>query len=326
MNHVVDATMNTITNLRKLEVVMVVDNPVNWASKPRSNLIRPAPSWVNREKHDPKYVWGGHGISMLITAYGEDRKYSVLYDTGLSEHLFAHNVQVLGLDLESIDSVVVSHGHWDHTGGLIWALNNIRKPEVPVYLHPDMFHERAIRNEQTGELRKLDSIPTVEEIKRAGGKPVITREPVTLADGLLVVSGEIPRQTSYEKGFPGHMALIEGEWQEDEQILDDRCLIAKSDRTGLVVMTGCGHAGIVNTTLEAKRLADSDSIFAIIGGFHLVEDETGELIEQTIEDLSSMKPSLLVPTHCTGSRGERRMFEKMPDAYTDGSVGHLINL
>lgn len=318
--------MKEITSLKKLEVVMLVDNAVNWASKPRDDHVKPATSWVNRDKHDPEYLWGGHGISMLVRACGQEKEYCVLYDTGLSEELLAHNVNLLGVDLQSVDAIVLSHGHWDHAGGLIWALESIGKSNLPVYLHPDMFHERAVRNEETGELRKLNPIPTLEDIIEAGGKPVVTRDQVALANGLLVVSGEIPRQTDYEKGFPGHMSQVEGEWEKDEEILDDRCLIAKSNRTGLIVMTGCGHAGIVNTTLEAKRLAESKEIFGVIGGFHLVEDETGEIIERTIEDLSSMNPSLLVPAHCTGSKGQRRMFQEMPEAYTDSSVGHLIEL
>ncbi len=141
-------------------------------------------------------------------------------------------------------------------------------------------------------------------------------------DDTVLVTGEIPRTNNFEKGFPSHYSEIEnGEMEADPLIKDDQAIIVNVKDKGLVILTGCGHAGIINTLNYAKELADEDRIYAVIGGMHLSGGLFEPIIPITVEELEKLKPRYVVPCHCSGLKAVTEIARKMPDAFIQNSVG-----
>jgi 7,8-dihydropterin-6-yl-methyl-4-(beta-D-ribofuranosyl)aminobenzene 5'-phosphate synthase len=186
-----------------------------------------------------------------------------------------------------------------------------------------MFKTRGVV-EPDGTLRRYPDFPTDAQVKPA--KYVRTKSPYLLADNMVLVTGEIPRKMNFEKGFPQHRVLVNGKWQPDPWIWDDRAVVINISGKGLVVISGCAHAGIINTTLYAQQLTGITDVYAIMGGFHLAGEESEARISQTIEKLKLLNPKLLVPSHCTGWRGIHAIAEAFPRAFVWNSVGNLYRL
>ena len=313
-----------LREVQRVEIIPLVENVVERSSDPKRDDVKLPKHWVKKEGSKPAYMWGGHGIAILVRAYENNTVHQVLYDTGPSTELLTHNVDVLGIDLKKTEAIVMSHGHWDHFGGLIWALKEIGK-EIPVYAHSRMFSARRVVSERPeGKvMRDLDPVPTAEEVMNAGGRLVWVEEPTLLANNSFLRSGEVPRLTDFEKGVSGHQALVNGSWQHDEAIIDDGYMIANVKGKGLVVVTGCSHAGIINMLKDARRISGIQKIHAVIGGFHLVGKDNEYRVTQTVLGLKEFNPKMLVPSHCTGWRGQHRIAQEFPDAYTASSVGRL---
>jgi 7,8-dihydropterin-6-yl-methyl-4-(beta-D-ribofuranosyl)aminobenzene 5'-phosphate synthase len=313
-----------LREVQRVEVIPLCDNVVERSSDPRRPDVKLPKQWVRKGGTRPAYLWAGHGIAILVKVYEDDKMHQVLYDTGPSAELIAHNVEVLGIDLKKTEAIVMSHGHWDHFGGLLWVLNEIGK-DTPVYVHRRMFSDRRVVSEgPDGKIiRDLDSVPTADKVMSAGGKLVWITEPTLLANNTLMRSGEVQRVTDFEKGVIGHQALVGGSWQHDEAIIDDGYLIANVKEKGLVVITGCSHAGIINMLKDAQRISGINKIHAVIGGFHLIGRDNVHRVTQTIWSLKDFNHKMLVPSHCTGWRGQHRIAREFPDAYAASSVWRL---
>lgn len=316
--------MTGLQPVDRLEVIVLVDNTIDFSSSDSRNDVMNPRQWAS-ESDLSHMVMAGHGLSLLIRTYIDAVKHEVLYDTGASGKLLSHNLSAMNLDLKEIEGVVLSHGHWDHTGGLIQAISDTNRKGFPVYIHPRMFYPRRVvwSTPQGEQFRDLDPIPSIDEIKSAGGRPILGTGPVGIAENTLLLSGEIPRITEYEKGMPGHRAFIDGEWQNDEAIIDDRCLIANVKKKGLVVMSGCSHAGLINILKETVRLTGETRVHGVVGGLHLIGKKNEPKILPTINDLKPFDLSMLVPTHCTGWKAQHAMARAFPDSYVQGSVGNL---
>jgi 7,8-dihydropterin-6-yl-methyl-4-(beta-D-ribofuranosyl)aminobenzene 5'-phosphate synthase len=142
----------------------------------------------------------------------------------------------------------------------------------------------------------------------------------------VLITGEVDRTTAFETGFAGHEALRDGAWEPDPLILDDQALVVSLGDRGLVVLSGCGHAGIVNTVLPAPRRTGSATVAAIIGGFHLSGPMFERIIGPTVDALAELSPSLLVPAHCTGWRAVHQLATRFPEAFVMSTVGTTITL
>lgn len=291
-----------------LEVQILVDNSTDMLSSTPSNVDSEA---VGIFKRGGRMLGGlclccaAHGLSCLITARRGELSHTVLFDTGPEEMVFERNVSRLAVDLGVVDSVVLSHGHWDHAGALLLALNMIlaRKGPgaIPFYGHPEMFYKRAIAL-AGGLFRPMVDVPSPEELKTFGAEVHLEREPVSLSDGMFMVSGEIPRVTPYERGFPGQVRQnAQGQWEPDELMMDERWLGIDVKDKGLVVFTACSHAGVVNVLKDAKRMFPDKPIYAVFGGFHL-SGPNEAIIDQTIEGLKEFDLKLIGAGHCTGWR------------------------
>jgi len=259
-----------------------------------------------------------HGLSFVVTVFVDELRHSLLLDTGATVGGVVHNLGALGVNPQEIEAIVLSHGHFDHTMGLNGLAKRLQ-PLPPLLLHPDFWLRRRVALPG----REPRELPTTSEEKvRAAGFPVTERRgPSLLLDGSLLVTGEIERTTEFEQGFAVHQALRDGEWAPDPLILDDQALVVSVRGRGLVVITGCGHAGVINTIRYARKLTGIERVYALIGGFHLATSPLETVVWPTIEALAEFAPEVIVPAHCTGWRATHAIAAAFPDAFVQGSVG-----
>jgi 7,8-dihydropterin-6-yl-methyl-4-(beta-D-ribofuranosyl)aminobenzene 5'-phosphate synthase len=147
------------------------------------------------------------------------------------------------------------------------------------------------------------------------------RNPSYLLNACVLVTGQIERTTPFEQGFPVHFAHTAAGWQPDPLIHDDQALVMHVRRKGLVVLTGCGHAGVINTLRHAQKLTGVQKLYAVIGGFHLTGALFEPIIAPTIAAFKDLNPTVLVPAHCTGWKAIHALARELPDAYVPNSVG-----
>ncbi len=259
-----------------------------------------------------------HGFAALIATRLCGRANQVLLDTGSSPTGILHNLDAMSIDLSGLDAVVISHGHADHTLGLPKLLSRLAGQRVRVVAHPDAFLERRVVFPKVTVTmpplsRDLVSGGNVELIEATG--------PTLLADGTVVVSGEIARTTSFEVGLPPNQSRRDGLWQPDAVMRDDQCVAVSVRGKGLVIVSGCGHAGIVNTVLHVQAITGIEKVHAVVGGFHL---QNPHLIAPTVSALKAIGPRYVVPTHCTGWAAVHEFARVMPEAFVPNSVGTTL--
>jgi 7,8-dihydropterin-6-yl-methyl-4-(beta-D-ribofuranosyl)aminobenzene 5'-phosphate synthase len=248
-------------------------------------------------------------------------KHRMLLDSGLDPMAASHNVDALGFDLSSCELMISSHGHVDHAGGLL----NIRRRMSQTKRIPLVIHEHAFRNRkvkfQDGRTINLPA-PSRSLLSDAGYEIVENNSRSLWLDDRILITGEIPRTNNFEKGFPNHYSEVDdGEMEPDPLIIDDQAIILNVKDKGLVVITGCGHAGMINTLNYAKELAGQDRIYCVIGGMHLSGGLFEPIIPRTIEELEKLKPRYAVPCHCSGLKAMTEIARKMPAAFIQNSVG-----
>jgi 7,8-dihydropterin-6-yl-methyl-4-(beta-D-ribofuranosyl)aminobenzene 5'-phosphate synthase len=266
-----------------------------------------------------------HGFSTLVTLEKSGRTHQILFDTGVSPNGMVENMSRLDIDPKDVETLVCSHGHFDHTVGLDGFIKAIGgRSNLPVVLHPEFWSRRRILIPS----RDPFEIPSTskEALLGAGFEIAEEREPSFLLDHSLLITGEVDRTTEFEKGFPIHQAVRDGDWQPDPLILDDQALIAHVRGKGLVVLTGCGHAGIVNTTRYAQKLTGIDDIYCIVGGFHLSGPIFEPIIGPTVAALAELDPTIIMPGHCTGWRAQHMLAAALPNAWVQTAVGTRLEL
>ena len=260
-----------------------------------------------------------HGLSILVTVYQGEESHRILFDTGHTEIGVPHNLRQLETDLSSIEAIVLSHGHMDHTGALYPILKGLPKP-MNLVVHPWAFHSPRLLKWPDGRINRLPDTLIRKELMNHGCKILESQEPVLLASGMILVTGEIERTTLFEKGFPMAMTVRNGELVPDP-ISDDQSLIIHLVGKGLVVISGCAHAGIVNTVLYSRKITGIEPVHAIFGGFHLTGPIFEPIIGETIAALREIGPKIIVPMHCTGWKAINLFSEAFPAAFVLNSVG-----
>ena len=265
-----------------------------------------------------------HGFSALITIRKNDSERRVLFDAGLTPDGLAENMRRLSVSPKGIEAIVLSHGHFDHTTGLDGLVRALGRANLPVIIHPEFWSRRRI----TIPGREPFELPSTSRsaLRGAGFEIIEERQPSFLLDGSLLVTGEVDRSTEFEKGFAVHQAFRDQEWQPDPLILDDQAAVLNVRDKGLVVMTGCGHAGIVNIVRYARKLTGVEQVYAVIGGFHLNGPLFEPIIAATCKALEELAPQVIVPAHCTGWRAVHALAASFPEAFIQNSVGTRFEL
>jgi 7,8-dihydropterin-6-yl-methyl-4-(beta-D-ribofuranosyl)aminobenzene 5'-phosphate synthase len=263
------------------------------------------------------------GFSALVRIEKGGRERTLLFDTGVSPTGMVENMRRLGLAPGDVEVIVLSHGHWDHVTGMEGLASALGRVNLPVLIHPEFWSRRRI------SFPGLDvELPSTSRSALEGMRFEIVEErrPSFVLDGSLLITGEVDRTSEFETGFQGHQAFRDGGWQPDPLILDDQALVLRLRDRGLVVLSGCGHAGIVNTVRYAQKLTGESKIAAIIGGFHLSGPMFEPMIEPTIRVLTEFSPELLVPAHCTGWKAVHQLAACLPEAFIQSAVGTTIEL
>jgi 7,8-dihydropterin-6-yl-methyl-4-(beta-D-ribofuranosyl)aminobenzene 5'-phosphate synthase len=318
--------------VESLEIMVLVDNVTDSLSS-NPPFVETEFAWLR--KHGMKWLSGkclccaAHGLSCLITVRRGGESRTLLFDTGPDEWVFERNVTRLGVDLGAVEAMVLSHGHWDHGGGMPRALQMITQnnggKNVPVYLHPEMFALRATTGKD-GKLQEMEPVPSVAVLAGNGGAAVVTRDEQSVLDDAFFVSGEIPRTTPFERGFPGQQRQKpDGTWEPDEIMPDERFVAVNVAGKGLMVFTACSHAGLVNVLLHARGRFPDVPLYGVVGGFHL-SGATEAIIPETVAALAEFDLKLIAAGHCTGWRAINALATAYGSAVVPSAVGKIYRL
>lgn len=321
--------MPNVVALESLEVLVIVDNASDSISTNPKNVI---PEWSGlftggrlRMLSGQNICCAHNGLSLLITAHNAGAKRSMLFDAGPEGATFLRNTNILGMDFGSVETVVLSHGHWDHAGGLLAAIETIAQARgegrVKCFVHPGMFAQRASQR-PNGELYVHEPVPSPERLMKAGADVVNTREPQVIGDGAFFLSGEIPRLSKYEAGLPGHLQRSKDgrSSNQDPLIIDERFISVHVKKKGRFVFSACSHAGLVNVLNHARSILPDVPLYGAMRGLHL-SGATEKIIPDTINDLKGFDLKLLVPGHCTGWGAIAAMARVFGDELAPSAVG-----
>ncbi|KDN45575.1 hypothetical protein RSAG8_04899, partial [Rhizoctonia solani AG-8 WAC10335] len=358
-------TRASLVKVNSLTLDIIVDNSIEWMTKLPPGFTHEIKRHLT---HDPpydartqvpfvdldNYCCGAHGLSILITTKAGNEIHRVLFDTGPESKSITRNFAALRAPVESIERIVLSHWHRDHSGGIIAALEQIAlarakkqaesgqstvdSPPVVVDLHPDRPIARGIAPPPTGKvICRLPEDPTHSDVLAAGGVVETHAEGHLVAGNSIWISGEIPRVTSFETGLLGGVRWREfhstssdetrGEWVPEEDIMDERYVIIDVLGKGLVILSACSHAGICNVIHAATTAFPERPIHAIVGGLHLAGSELQDRVGSTVDFISERlipAPSYVLPMHCTGFNAKVALAQALGDACVPAGTGMCI--
>jgi 7,8-dihydropterin-6-yl-methyl-4-(beta-D-ribofuranosyl)aminobenzene 5'-phosphate synthase len=303
----------TINEVDKVTVWVLADNYYD--------ALRPDSKITKRYRVIPgKSIHAEHGLSYYIETVTDGKTSACMFDYGLDPVGVMNNLTLLGLDLGKTNAFSLSHGHFDHYSS---AINILKQNQsrisggTPFYVGDEAFARRyGLRPGRTepddlGQLRK-------EEIEALGLKVVEVKTPFEIIPGAYF-TGNIERVTTYEK-VPPTLLINRGDTIVPDDFHGEQALVFNVKGKGLVVLSGCAHAGIVNTIKHAQKIAGTDKVHAILGGCHLVNAKP-EIIQNTVADIKAMKPDYIIPTHCTGFEAMVAFSKEMPNEFIMNTAG-----
>lgn len=253
-----------------------------------------------------------YGLSMWIEADGV----SILFDTGMAG-AFAANAERLGIDLSKAVHLVLSHGHIDHTSGIALALE--RSPGVIIHLHPDAVNPKYLMG-GNGEPVSIGMPEQSLKAIREKTSRCLFHSSVTRLTEHVYLTGPVPRRTAFEKIVEPFTLDAQGKYPDT--VPDDQAMwIETSD--GLIILLGCSHAGVVNTVEHIREKSGQKEVRAIIGGMHLMSSDR-DTIAATAEAISTWRPGLISPNHCTGEAACSFFKERFKDIYKPSASGTVF--
>jgi 7,8-dihydropterin-6-yl-methyl-4-(beta-D-ribofuranosyl)aminobenzene 5'-phosphate synthase len=336
-----------LQEVNNINITILVDN-ITDRLLPSSSFVKRPPLISNTRFNKPPIAEHGFSSLIEISYKFKDKKIlkKFLFDTGVSEKGIIYNSNIFGIKFENIEAIILSHGHFDHFSGLISVLKKINRP-IEIITHPDAFLKRWIVFPD-GRKAKMDVLD--EKVIKEFGGIIIKNKSINYLPRLkttkinnnnndvdnnkasqnnnnnnnrIMITGEIPRITKFEKGFP--LQYKEGKDENDliadPFVKDDQALVMLLENKGLVILTGCGHSGIINTINYARKVTGIKKVYAIIGGFHLTGEGYEESIPLTITELLNIDPEYIIPCHCTGWKACNEIIKLMPRKYIQTSVG-----
>lgn len=275
--------------------------------------------------------WAQFGVSLLLDIEIKGSRKKILFDTAAYAEPILHNMSLLKLKPQDIDLIVLSHHHFDHTGGLAGIMAAIDKGNVPVVAHPEIF-KTSVMAKPYSDLEHFPYLNigfigknTKENIEELGGRWILTKDPLCLMTGVMT-TGEIEEEgkVDYEKGpTPALQHIKEGRVSPD--YMADEISLLVNTPGGLVVITGCSHPGIVSIVKKAISTSGIEDVEAVVGGFHLT-DASEKRIGQTVEDLISLNVRRIYTGHCTGIKAEEKLREKFGDRFNRIFSGKIIEI
>lgn len=311
----------SLVSVDAVDVTILVDNFVDLLLPSTETAVRPPLLWDWTEREQLR---AEHGYALALTVWRNGRSDTVLYDAGLGRDTALHNMDVMELRVGDLRAVALSHGHADHHGGLEGMFRRIGRRGMPLVLHPDVWRDRKVIW-PTGEEAHMPP-PSHNDLDREGVAIVEERGPSLLIDGTILITGQVERTTDFEKGFPVQWARTEdGGWERDVWVWDDQAVVCNVKDKGLVVLSSCSHAGIINVLRHAQRITGVQKVHAVVGGMHLTGAIMEPLIPRTIAEVAAIGPDVLVPGHCTGWRATHELARSLPRAYIQSSVGTRLH-
>jgi len=301
----------------KVEILTLQDNYIEMTAMDNNAIITRAAPLKDGEIRAS--ILAEHGFSALVKTTAEGKTHTLLFDFGFSEDGAAQNAETLGVNMNEVEAAALSHGHSDHTGGMEKLVAMTGKRDIPFAVHPSAF--KTMRYLKFGEEFKINFPKlTRDMVKQAGLAALETEEPYALLDNTILFLAEIPRSTDFEKGFP--IAHYQKEGKEAwDAIEDDTCIVMHLKGKGLIILSGCAHAGIVNSVRHAIDVTGIDQVHVVMGGFHLSGPLFEPIIERTTQELQKFHPAYVIPTHCTGRKAIMAMEKQMPDQFILNMAG-----
>jgi len=306
----------------RVEVTTLMDNYVDLLLPSTDTIIRPP--LAKEGKINADTFLAEHGFSVLVTVYQGENKHTILFDTGYTKVGVLHNMALLGVNIEEIEAIVLSHGHMDHTGTLHGILDKIPHT-IPLVLHPGIFQHPRYTRRPDGAKSIWPRTVVKDDLNEKNVDIIESETPVFLADDMIMVTGEVERTTPFEKGMPNALMELNGELVQDP-IIDDQAIAMKLKGKGLVVISGCAHAGIVNTLMFAQKTTGEQKVHAVLGGFHLSGPFFEKFHDPTVDALKKIDPDVLMPMHCTGWKAIHRFQKEFPESFVLNSVGSKVML
>ena len=312
----------------RVEVLVLVDNVTDSLSSVPAYVENEFPRlWKRglRRLSGSCLCCGAHGLSCAITAWRGDTARTLLFDTGPDDWVFERNVERLGFDMGSVNGIVLSHGHWDHCGAMLRALEMIQLRNggraVPTYMHPGMYRTRAMKA-QDGSMRPFEDVPSQAKLEQQGALVVHATEAQLILDDLFYVSGEIPRVTAFETGMPGQYRRTEDglDWEPDPLLMDERFVAVNVKDKGVFVFTACSHAGVINVLAHSRASFAGTPLFGVMGGLHLSGDNE-PIIPETVDAMRAFDLKTIATAHCTGWRAVSALAGAFGDAVAPSAVG-----
>jgi len=265
---------------------------------------------------------GQHGASFLLEGVSGRNTKRILVDVGQNFEALLHNMRTMGIPPSGIDAIVLTHCHYDHTQGVARLLREIGRKDVPVIAHPSIFRLHFVTEPYP---RHVGIMPgdSKAEIEKAGGKLSLTEDPVVIMPGIMT-TGEVRRLTDFEKVTVA-VKTIENGMVVDDLMLDDISVVANVKDKGLIIITGCSHAGIVNIANQATEVAGCNKLESIIGGLHLIE-ASDTVINRTVEDLFKLNVAWISAGHCTGFKAQAVLYRVFAERFLPLRTGMQFEL
>lgn len=314
-----------------LEITVLVENWIDMLLADSHDHA--TPHCVSRaglvHHFDPKLIppQAENGLSLLVRATRGRHVYTVIFDVGLTGAVLAHNLRALDENPAAIDHVVISHGHPDHYGGVHRFLDLLEHP-IPIATHPDSFLPRYAVMADGRTAPFYNAAFNQEQMERSGGRLVCAKEALELGWGIYT-TGEIPRTTAFEGPRPPAEPRAPGLYQVGpsgdfrlDEVWDEQGLVIDVKDEGLVVLTGCAHAGVINTIVQAKAICGDKPVRAVMGGLHLGFPTTPqENVELTVAAMRDLDVKTVMPMHCSGLRAHTAFSTSLAECYVQPSVG-----
>jgi 7,8-dihydropterin-6-yl-methyl-4-(beta-D-ribofuranosyl)aminobenzene 5'-phosphate synthase len=286
------------------------------------NKLRIVSLIENSPKYD-SYLKGCNGVSFWLEVTSGNIHRNILFDVGPLAEPVIYNAKKLNLKLSDVDMIVLSHCHFDHTAGLAGVITEIGH-EVPIFGHPDIFRPNfTLKPEFMNYAMVAEN--RRENIEQLGGYFVLTKSAIEPIPGFMI-TGEVERSTVFEEtgGVSCFTIDTEGNLIPD-RLKDDYSVVINLKDKGIVVITGCGHAGPVNIIKHSIKISGVNKLEGIMGGFHLLQAGE-ERINLTIEELRKFKPKWIAPMHCTGVIATAKIALAFKDEFREIHAGDTINL